>query len=113
MATREIDNTQTAESQPYPRGCKNTFIVRPAVNDSFVHAVHQFLRNFRRSVEFEDSSKAAHEILSLLRGQNTALAGQARIEIAIGGDHAFQAEMLDSTSAGSLAQHLAKIRIQR
>jgi hypothetical protein len=56
VAARKVDDAEAPESKPDSRPDKNAFIIWPTVNDGFIHAMDQILRNFRRPLVFKDSS---------------------------------------------------------
>src|SRR5271170_1995507 len=112
MAADQIDDAQAAETEAQATVDEYAFIIRAAMNDGFVHAMDELLRDGLVPLVFENAADSAHGLGSRLF-QSTFARREIAIKLAIAGEHFIQTEIFQDAAASSSAVIPAQFFVSR
>lgn len=112
MAARQIDDAQAAESKAKASINEDAFVIRTAMNNGFVHAMDELLRNGLVPLVFENAADTAHGLCVNLF-QNTLARREIAIKFAIAGEHFIQTEIFEDAAASGSAVIPAQFFVSR
>src|SRR5271156_853317 len=97
MAADQIDDAQATETEAQATVDEYAFIIGAAMNDGFVHAMNELLRDGLVPLVFENPADSAHGLGSRLF-QNTFARREIAIKLAIAGEHFVQTEIFEDAA---------------